>query len=536
MTGEQPVPEATEQPERPGRKPGSGTRSGRPWWTRTPRGTAPQPEPPPNTHVPAAMSAEEAGRPAATWMDRREPILQALDVRIEPLEALLRRALDELASARGALDGFAERTTTAFQSLAAAAEAARTEGRAHRDEGARRAEEAAGHLDETAARLGAASREAYDRVLAEVREAEERLGGRLNNAWETLWAHVESEAKTASDTVSAELAGFAESLRSNVSASAEAVGAELRAGLEGLKSDLAGTPTPEDLVALRSAVREAASDARAAAETARDRIEALVARAERSFEQAQARAEALVQHIARSTQALEAGFARVDRLASIVESLGRRRGFQELVASEERLREEQGAFVRDLAEASERVADRVEALGHRIEALEGHLEAATAEAVALRTLPENVSGTLSVQAERLRERMEETLQARFARDVERSTQQLRAELERGVPVTDTLRELRALASTQQELARAEERMEQAAAGLREELAGLRKRIDGWGRSGSAPRLAQELQSLEGRVGELEARLADGLPEQIARQVSTEVLEALQSKRRGLWRR
>lgn len=364
---------------------------------------------------------------------------------------------------------------------------------------------------------------------------EERLSAQLGNAWETLWAHVESTSKIASDSIT-EVVGLAESHRSEAAAAADEARKEMHEGFETLRSDLAGVPRPEDLAAVRSAVREAVSQASTAAEAARDRIEPLVTQAERAVEQWRERAEVLVQHMVSSTQSLEAGFARVDRLASIVESLGRRRGFQELVASEERLREEQAEFVRDLAGASERVAGRVEALGQSIEALDRRLESAVAEAVALRTLPENVSGTLSVQAERLRERLEEVLGARFAQDVEQSTKQLRAELERGVPVTDTLRELRALANTQLELARAQERAEQTAAELRQELAGLRKRIEGWGRPGSAPRLAQELQGLEGRVGELEARLADELPEQIASRVTNDVLEGLESKRGRIRRR
>jgi hypothetical protein len=41
---------------------------------------------------------------------------------------------------------------------------------------------------------------------------------------------------------------------------------------------------------------------------------------------------------------------------------------------------------------------------------------------------------------------------------------------------------------------------------------------------------------EERVSKVEARLTNGLPEEIAKQVTTDVLAALQSQRRRIWRR
>jgi hypothetical protein len=602
MADEEPFPDSAEQPESPGGTPGSGSRSGRPWWSGTPKEIAAGTDAVTSTNPPAPGQATGAPPPSGgTWQDRREPILQAIDIRIEPLQRLITRTLEDLTAARSVLDGFAQSATSALHSLAAAAESVRSEARGHDADNATRAQAVTNRLDEVGAQLATSAREAHDRAAAQRGEIDERataqlkeiderataalaalqqqqdrvasgvdelhtafgalsgrlgalvgdlehhlsaleqsLAGRLAGATDELRTEMAGTSEAASRALREEISRLTESLGADIAATSQSVRADLQAVSEslrrGIAENLAGTPTPEDLDALRSGVQEAAGRASSVAVAAHERIEALLTQSEQAIEQTQTRTDGLVDRVAHASQTLDSGFARVDRLASIIESLGRRRGFQELVSSEERLREEQATFVRDLAGASERVAERVEALAHHMEDLERRLEAAMAEAGALRTLPENVSGILSVQVERLRERLEKALDARFARGVQDSTKQLRAELEQGVPVSDTLRELRALVNTQQELARAQERAEQAGSALREELAALRNRIESWGRPGSAPRLAQEVQDLEGRVGEMEERLASSLPEEIAKRVTSDVLAALESKRRGGWRR
>jgi uncharacterized phage infection (PIP) family protein YhgE len=401
-------------------------------------------------------------------------------------------------------------------------------------------------LADAQAELGAATLqrvEAVEAVLAQVNAAIEALSRQLVTVSASVQGTIEDATTRASERFSQDLGTLGEQLGSDLSAAADSARQGVREAMVNVdvhmaatRDRLASAPTRKDLDALSASLQEAADGASAVATNAVERLEGILSRAEQTLTETDLETKALVERITQSLQTLDGGFARIDRLASAIESLGRKRGFQELVAGEQRLREEQAQFVRDLAGTGERIAERIQGLDLRIAELEGRLDAATGAATALRSLPENISGTISSRIEGLRERMEKALEARFAQDVQSSTKRLRAELEQGVPVSETLRELRALTASQYELARAQERSEHAAARLTEELTALRARIDGWGRLGSAPRLAEQVKDLEERVGELEGRLEDSLPGEIAKRVAAEVMQLQGAKRRGIRRR
>lgn len=67
--------------------------------------------------------------------------------------------------------------------------------------------------------------------------------------------------------------------------------------------------------------------------------------------------------------ALQTGLQRVDNLAEAVESIGRRRGFRQVVESDERLRQEQAAMVERLTDAGERLAARLDDVKQELEGL-----------------------------------------------------------------------------------------------------------------------------------------------------------------------
>jgi hypothetical protein len=66
---------------------------------------------------------------------------------------------------------------------------------------------------------------------------------------------------------------------------------------------------------------------------------------------------------------LQTGLERVDNLAEAVESIGRRRGFRQVVESDERLRQEQAAMVERLTDAGERLAARLDDVKQELEGL-----------------------------------------------------------------------------------------------------------------------------------------------------------------------
>lgn len=175
--------------------------------------------------------------------------------------------------------------------------------------------------------------------------------------------------------------------------------------------------------------------------------------------------------------ALESGFdermTRVDELAGAIESLGKRRGFRDLVRSERETVEQQEAYVQRLVELGQE-------LGERLSDVERAMRESNI-APELRKVRSDLGSALGD----LRDRMAAELASGFA-GIQGAADGSEADAE-------VIKELRA---------------------ARSELDRIRTRMDSWGRSRSAPRLAQEVSDLGERVEEVERVVQEGLTDAV----------------------
>jgi hypothetical protein len=246
----------------------------------------------------------------------------------------------------------------------------------------------------------------------------------------------------------------------------------------------------------------------------------------------------LTDQVTMSTRALEEGFEQLKRLGALIEGMSTRRGFRQLVESEASLREEQAAFVAELADASRRFEARLADATGQMDELRTMLEAAARDAASMRQVPLETSDKVAEKMDEATERLSARLREMHAQDLAASTAKLRRELEQGVPVRDVLEMLERLAKTQADLAAAHRDVTMAAGTIERATDDLRRHIEGWGTPRSAPHLAQELAALDERVGAVEHRIAEDLAPAISTLVTQQVLDALeerdQDRRRGLF--
>ena len=425
-----------------------------------------------------------------------------------------------------------------------------------------RADEHAGRLEQ---RLGTGLQEvavAEESLRARVDDAQEETGGRIAELGQTVLGGL-SRAKEQSDervdvaersirgrvdeieaSLRARVDGIADALRTRV----DEIGTELSAALGSVQARVEQAPVRTEIETLRKTLDSAAGSlGRAVAESRKaiesslsdtaDRMRADQAKGAERMRADQAKAsQRLAERLSRSIGELEAGFTRVSRLADVIETLGRRRAFNELVESEQALRKEQAALTGQLEQASAALAEQATSLGRRIDGLQERLRAVGEELGTLEGIPTEASSRVTDAIERLRGTLEDALAERFAGEVGASIARLRSELETGVPVNDLLSRLHELTRSQEDVSRAQHEVEELSASLRSDVTQLRKAIEGWGKPKMAPQLAQELQAVEGRVSALESEVR-GLAEAVSTRVSEQVLEALEArKRRGLLRR
>ena len=532
-------------------------RSGAPWWSepgRTPKSSEESAQDPPAT----------AGRPSnPDWFDRREPFLDALAARLEPLEEHARRLDADLSAFRNEVGSFAEETVRTLgeiekeliglrdrtdehagrlderftSRLRDLAETVRERARASADEVAQAAREAATGTEESlkvriqeeeealGARIAALERAVLERVAQSAEESEGRLGG-VERALRGRLDEIASGLGSRVDEVAAALGTAVGSVQARVDRSStfEDVGA-------------LGTTLEASAESLRRAVVESRQSLESFLSKTTDRLRADQRKSAERMQTEQAKAgERLTERLSKSIGELEAGFARISRLAEVVETLSRKRAFQELVESEQALREEQAAMVSRLREAGGAVAEQATSLGSRIDGLEERLVSAADELGALQQIPAATSQGVAEAIERLREALQDTLGERFAGEVGGSVERLRAELEAGVPVKEVLTPLHELAASQEDVSRAQRQVEELSTTLRSEVTQLRKAIEGWGKPRTAPQLAEELLAIEGRVSAVEKEVA-GLVEAVSARVTDRVLDALEARKpRGLLRR
>lgn len=304
------------------------------------------------------------------------------------------------------------------------------------------------------------------------------------------------------DTIVEELErGLSGAVGIRVQAALEAVQDRTIGSLEGVRSAVTGVEErlTSNLASLQQAMADIPATVRAAVEDAmapvRDDLEVVrglppqVGRALHVVREAVAEIAAAQQALGERVEELRRDAAairdevaermeRVDRLSGVIDSLGRKRGFKDLVAAERRAVEQQEAFVGRLASLGERLVAQAEAVRRRVDEV--------AQGVAL---PEDA----------------------VARVTEQVTERV------APPLAEQLsRELRGL--------------ERATRGTQYELERVRKRMDAWGRARSAPRLAEEIGGLQERVVDLERTLEERPAEEVA-----EHLERLDARVEALGR-
>ena len=249
---------------------------------------------------------------------------------------------------------------------------------------------------------------------------------------------------------------------------------------------------------------------------------------------------------ARHTAALQHGLGRVDALSAIIESLDQRRGFRRLEEAEREWGERQEALTGQLTGAADVLADRLSRLEAEVDRLLTALDPAG--------LADRVGERVESAVGELRQRVGRELGTRVTKGMSAVGEETAARVsEAAVGRLDEVREQLA-ADVERVSAEATER---AVAAVREEVADIRAKVTSWGRLRTAPRLAEELKTIEGRVEEVEGivqgdlveavfermqRAFDRSFEALVQLVETRVREAVgraradEHERRGLFRR
>ena len=212
---------------------------------------------------------------------------------------------------------------------------------------------------------------------------------------------------------------------------------------------------------------------------------------------------------------LRGAMERVEGLADSLDAIGRRRGLKELAEVDRKVLDQQAALVEELGSAGERV-------GERLGALEEQLKAA-AEAGDLGQLQAQVSERLASAVDKLRGSVAEEVAGRVSATLEEVIEGMRAQVAEVVPEIvaeavrseaagaapdrSTAREMRELSKTQREL-------DKAMASLRSDVGDVKRRITAWGRQRGSPKMAEEISSIEGRVGEVERLVQEDLVDEV----------------------
>jgi K+/H+ antiporter YhaU regulatory subunit KhtT len=509
----------------------------------------------------AAEAAAEAG--GAT--------LAAVDRLVEQLRAFERSVQDRLGVGEATLASTAEAHRATVNSLSASLVAAVTEAEQRLGQLLEEQEERAGRLqarhrqavegklsaavEEVRRELGELERRTAagatvigDRAAAAVHKTEEALAGRQAAATQLLGTAVAKGDAELAEHVTRETEELEIRIAAAVSQAAEATGTQLATGaddiltrLDALREAAAALAPRDDVAVLQVRVDELATNLfELLARTRAELADAVSTGAADLREQHKQTADRLARQVDTSTRTLEQGLLRVERLGNLIEAMSTKRGFRELVESEERLREEQAAFVAGLGDSARRFESRLAELGTRADELGQMLERTARDTAALRQVPERASEQVAQTIGEASERLEHAVREAFTEGVATATGRLRQELEAGVPVQDVLRTLERLAGTQAELAAAHWDVTAAAGVVAEATGELRRRIEGWGTPRSQPRFASELAALDERVGTIEQRLAEDLAPAISKLVSEQVLEVLeqrdQERPRGRFRR
>ena len=197
---------------------------------------------------------------------------------------------------------------------------------------------------------------------------------------------------------------------------------------------------------------------------------------------------AFTEDYSKRSAALEKAFRRVDDLAEALGSLEKRRGARELLEGEQKLLDRQ-------EEISRRVTETADSLTERIGSIEGELTAIL-ERVDQKRLTEEIAGRIEASINELRESMSLDLGKRIATAIAHISKAAADRVADDVGArVENLREELA-----EEAIKAGTRIfMQAGSGLQEEIGAMRAKIDSWGRSRTAPKVAEQIQAMEKRV-------------------------------------
>jgi ABC-type transporter Mla subunit MlaD len=337
------------------------------------------------------------------------------------LGGAFRRLLQDLESLREGLpdeiSGAEARVSAAVTRVLHEVEARLSE---HRDAVGGRVEDTSAalgtRLDETAAALRSRHEEVAADLRSRVDESAAVMAGRLDQAVSGLRAALDELGEVFQADINA-LRALPERLAEGMSAVREAVG-EMAAAHGHIEErlDAVSRASAEEVrgrvdetsEALAARLGEAAGKLRWEVQDALSRVQEQLASLVGGIEGVRTDAE-------ERASALQTGLERVDNLAEAVESIGRRRGFRQVVESDERLRQEQAAMVERLSDAGERLATRLEEVKQELEGLRKAAHDAQAgllaEEIRRRVTDELVTEEM-VQA--VLERMQQSFERSFA--------------------------------------------------------------------------------------------------------------------------
>jgi hypothetical protein len=348
------------------------------------------------TPPPAAVGAAGASSDRLTAVERA--VGQLADLLAERLPE---RFAEDAGRQRDRLDGLARELGSAFRELVGNVQALRVRVGEEVAASERRVAEALAAAQE---RLEVATSGVTDVLRQRLTEHEVSLGGRLGEETAAIRQRLEGDGTALRERLDRDASALQERLDAavaNLRRLVEEVGAGFRSELEGLRT------LPGQLGGGMAAIRDAVSEIAAAHAHIDERLSAISTTSAETI--LQARVDELGQTLGeilgeaagtmrrdvkdalgavrnelasmsqgmaalrsesdQRARELQEGFRRVDTLAEAIESIGQRRGFRQVVESDQRFVAEQEAMVERLADAGERLSERLSDVKSELEGL-----------------------------------------------------------------------------------------------------------------------------------------------------------------------
>jgi chromosome segregation ATPase len=227
------------------------------------------------------------------------------------------------------------------------------------------------------------------------------------------------------------------------------------------------------------------------ARTAQEATEQALAAADLSSVARQATESALVtfgEEQDRRSAALEKALGRVDALSDALGSLEKRRGVRELLEGEQQLLEQQRSLVQTVTETADQLGGRVLSIEGEISAIlervdEKRLSIEVGEQVkgAVVELQKTIAHELGTRLSNAITAISKAAADQVASDVGARVENLREEL------------------SEEAIKAGTKVFMTAGAGLQDEIGAMRAKIDAWGRSRTAPKVAEELTAMNKRI-------------------------------------